>query len=395
MAAAAAADIAIVAAVRSACGRAIKGTLALTRPDELAGQVIRQALAKVPALQPAEVDDVILGCAMPEAEQGFNVARVAALLAGIPVEVPAMTVNRMCSSGLQAIACAAERIAAGSAEVVVAGGVESMTMIPMGGHKLSASPLAMERYPAAYTPMGITAEIVAQRFNVTRAAQDEFAARSHAKAAVAQQEARFSEIVEVMATCYETNEGKAVRAARPFVQDETVRADTSVEKLARLKPSFAKDGTVTPGNSSPLTDGAAAAVLMSRARAEAMGVEPLGFFEAFHLVGVPPEIMGIGPVPAIRKLLAKKGLELEEIDLFEINEAFAAQSVYCQRELGIPDDKLNVNGGAIALGHPLGATGAKLTATLLAELGRRNARLGIVSMCIGGGMGAAGLFRRE
>jgi acetyl-CoA acyltransferase len=388
------ADVVIVGSVRSAVGRAHKGSLAHTRPDELAGQVIKALLAKLPQVAPAEVDDLILGCAMPEGEQGLNVARVAALLGGLPIETAAVTVNRFCSSGLQAIAQAAERIAFGSADVIVAGGVESMTAVPMTGHKLSASPEAMDKVPAVYTPMGLTAENVAQKFGVTRVQQDEFAVRSHQKAAAAQKEGRFTEIVPVAATAWEIKDGRPVKTTRPFDRDDFVRADTTVAKLAELKPSFTAKGSVTPGNSSPLSDGAAATMLMSRARAEKLGLAPLGVFRAFQLAGVPPEIMGIGPVPAVRKLLARTGLTLADIDLIEMNEAFASQAVYCQRELGIPDEKLNVNGGAIALGHPLGCTGAKLTATLLAEMGRRGAKRGIVTMCIGGGQGAAGLFER-
>ncbi len=387
------ADVVIAAAVRSAVGRAHKGALAQTRPDDLAGAVVRDLLARVPQLDPAQVEDLVLGCAMPEGEQGLNIARVVGLLGGLPVETPALTVNRFCSSGLQAIAQAAERVAFGSIDVAVAGGVESMTMVPMTGNKLSVSAEVMDRFPTAYTPMGITAEIVASRFGITRAMQDEFAARSHQKAARAQAEGRFDdEIAKVRAARYATRDGKAVRDDVEFARDEFVRADTTAEKLAALKPVFSATGTVTAGNSSPLTDGAAAALVMSKAKADALGVKPLGYFRAFQVAGVPPEIMGIGPVPAVRKLLAKTGLSLADIDLVEMNEAFAAQSVYCQRELGIPDEKLNVNGGAIALGHPLGCTGAKLTATILHELKRRNGRYGIVTMCIGGGMGAAGLF---
>jgi acetyl-CoA acyltransferase len=387
-------EVVIVSSVRSAVGRASKGALAHTRPDELAGQVIKAALARVPALEAKDVDDVILGCAMPEGEQGLNVARIASLLAGLPIETSAATINRFCSSGLQAIAQAAERIAFGSVDVMVAGGVESMTMVPMTGNKLSVSPQAMETFPAAYTPMGITAEIVASRFGIARDAQDRFAARSHQKAAAAQKEGKFTEIAPVNATVYETREGKVERGARPFDRDEFVRADTTPEKLAELKPVFSAKGSVTAGNSSPLSDGAAATVLMSAARAQALGLTPLAVFRGFQVAGVPPEIMGIGPVPAVRKLLARHGLSISDIDLIEMNEAFASQAVYCQGQLEIPDEKLNVNGGAIALGHPLGCTGAKLTATLLAEMGRRNARRGIVTMCIGGGMGAAGLFER-
>jgi acetyl-CoA acyltransferase len=383
-------EVVIVSSVRSAIGRAGKGALAQTRPDELAGQVIRAALAKVPALSPAEVDDVILGCAMPEGEQGLNVARIAALLGGLPIETAAATVNRFCASGLQALAQAAERIAFGSAEVVVAGGVESMSMVPMTGNKLSVSPEAMDRVSTVYTPMGITAENVARKFEIGRKDQDEFAVRSHLKAAAAQKEGRFTEIVPVTATVYQ--EGK--RGGRTFDRDEFPRADSTVDKLAALKPSFSATGSVTAGNSSPLSDGAAASVLMSRRRADELGLQPLAAFRAFQVAGVPPEIMGIGPIPAVKKLLARTGLTLADIDLVEMNEAFASQAVHCQRVLEIPDEKLNVNGGAIALGHPLGCTGAKLTATLLAELARRGARRGIVTMCVGGGQGAAGLFER-
>jgi acetyl-CoA acyltransferase len=387
------ADIVIAAAVRSAVGRALKGALAQTRPDDLAGMVVRDLLARVPQLNPADVEDLVLGCAMPEGEQGLNIARVVGLLGGLPIETPALTVNRFCSSGLQAIAQAAERVAFGSADVAIGGGVESMTLVPMTGNKLSVSAEVMDRFPTAYTPMGITAENVATRFGVSRQAQDEFAARSHQKAAKAQAEGRFdAEIATVRAVRYATRDGQAVRDDVDFKRDEFVRADTTAEKLGALKPVFSATGSVTAGNSSPLSDGAAAAVVMTKAKADALGIKPLGYFRAYQVAGVAPDIMGIGPVPAVRKLLAKTGLSLSQIDLFEMNEAFAAQAVYCQRELGIPDEKLNVNGGAIALGHPLGCTGAKLTATLLHELRRRGGRYGIVTMCIGGGMGAAGLF---
>jgi len=387
------ADIVIAAAVRSAVGRSHKGALALTRPDDLAGMVVRDLLSRVPQLKPADVEDLVLGCAMPEGEQGLNIARVVGLLGGLPEETPALTINRFCSSGLQAIAQAAERVAFGSIDVAVAGGVESMTMVPMTGNKLSVSAEVMDRFPTAYTPMGITAENVATRFGVARAAQDEFAARSHQKAARAQAEGRFdAEIATVRAVRYGTRDGKPVRDDVDFKRDEFVRADTTAEKLGALKPVFSATGSVTAGNSSPLSDGAAAAVVMTKAKADALGIKPLGYLRAYQVAGVAPDIMGIGPVPAVRKLLAKTGLTLDQIDLFEMNEAFAAQAVYCQRELGIPDEKLNVNGGAIALGHPLGCTGAKLTATLLHELQRRGGRYGVVTMCIGGGMGAAGLF---
>jgi acetyl-CoA acyltransferase len=382
-------NVVIVDAVRSAVGRATKGTLAQTRPDELAGQVIAALLARVPKVKPADVEDVVLGCAMPEGEQGLNIARVATLLGGMPVETSAMTINRFCSSGLQAIAIAAGAIATGANDIVLAGGVESMTMIPMTGNKLSASPEAMRRCPDVYTPMGITAENVAKRFSISRADQDAFALRSQQKAAAAQKAGAFAdEIVPVKATRYEG--GKHVEVV--FDRDEMVRSDTTLEGLAALKPAFAKDGTVTAGNASPLSDGAAAALVMSRAKADALGVKPLGYFRAFATVGVDPAIMGIGPIPAVRKLLAKTGLSLKDIDVVELNEAFASQAVYVQRTLEIPDAKLNVHGGAIALGHPLGCTGAKLTATALYELRRRGGRYAIVTMCIGGGMGAAGLL---
>jgi acetyl-CoA acyltransferase len=305
-----------------------------------------------------------------------------------------MTINRFCASGLQAVAQAAERIAFGSVDAIIAGGVESMTMVPMTGNKLSISAEVIERFPTAYTPMGLTAELVASKFEVSRQAQDEFSARSHHKAAAAIKEGKFTEIVPVEATAYDTVDGKIKHTTRTFKVDEFVRADTTAEKLGALKPVFTAKGTVTAGNSSPLSDGAAAVVLMNADAARKQGKRALGYFRAFQVAGVPPEIMGIGPVPAVRKLLAKTGLSLKDIDLIEMNEAFASQAVYCQRTLEIPDDKLNVNGGAIALGHPLGCTGAKLVGTLLAELERRKGRYGIVTMCIGGGMGAAGLIER-
>jgi len=384
-------DIVIVEAVRSAVGRALKGSLAHKRPDELAGEVIKGLLARVPQLSPKDVDDLVLGCAMPEGEQGLNVARVVGLLGGLPVETGAQTINRFCSSGLQAIATAAGAIAFGSGDVFVAGGVESMSMVPMTGNKLSASPEAMEKVASVYTPMGITAENVAAKFNVTREQQDAFALASQKKAAAAIEKKVFDkEIVPVTGIRFVGNEKKTFE----FKQDELPRPDTTAEGLASLKPAFSAKGSVTAGNSSPLSDGAAAALVMSGDKAKALGLKGLGYLRAYVTVGVDPAIMGIGPLPAIQKLLAKTGKKVSDIDLFEINEAFASQSVYCQRELGIPDEKLNVNGGAIALGHPLGCTGAKLTATVLHELGRRGGRFGIVSMCIGGGQGAAGLFER-
>jgi acetyl-CoA acyltransferase len=382
-------NVVIADVVRSAVGRAHKGTLALTRPDELAGQVVAALMARVPGVKPADVEDLVLGCAMPEGEQGLNVARVVGLLGGLPLESAGVTINRFCSSGLQAIAMAAGAIATGVNDIVVAGGVESMTMVPMTGNKLSASPEAMRRCADVYTPMGITAENVAKRFGISRADQDAFALRSQQKAAAAQKAGKFDEeIVPVKATRYEG--GKHVDVE--FKRDELVRADTTAEGLASLKPAFTKDGSVTAGNASPLSDGAAAALVMSKAKADALGIKPLGWFRAFATAGVDPAIMGIGPIPAVRKLLAKTGLSLRDIDIIELNEAFASQSVYVQRTLEIPDEKLNVHGGAIALGHPLGCTGAKLTATALYELRRRGGRYAIVTMCIGGGMGAAGLL---
>ncbi|MDP9002119.1 MAG: thiolase family protein [Myxococcota bacterium] len=381
--------VVIIEAVRSAVGRAHKGSLVQTRPDELAAQVVAALLSRVPQVRPLDVEDLVLGCAMPEGEQGLNVARVVGLLAGLPNETAAMTVNRFCSSGLQAIAIAAGAIVTGVNDIVVAGGVESMTMVPMTGNKLSASPEAMQRCPDVYTPMGITAENVAKKFGVSRAEQDAFALRSQQKAAAALKIGAFDdEIVTVKATRYED----AKRVSADFRRDELIRADTTLAGLAALKPAFAKDGTVTAGNASPLSDGAAAALLMSSSRADALGVKPLGFFRAFATAGVDPAIMGIGPIPAVRKLLSKTGLSMGDIDLVELNEAFASQAVHVQRVLEIPDEKLNIYGGAIALGHPLGCTGAKLAATALYALRRRKGKYAIVTMCIGGGMGAAGLF---
>jgi acetyl-CoA acyltransferase len=384
-------NVVILDAVRSAVGRAHKGTLAQTRPDELAGQVVASLLARNPKVKPADVEDLVLGCAMPEGEQGLNVARVVGLLAGLPVETSAMTINRFCSSGLQAIAIAAGAIATGVHDIVIAGGVESMTMVPMTGNKLSASPEAMRSCPDVYIPMGITAENVANRFSISRKDQDAFALGSQQKAAAAQKAGKFDdEIVAVKATRYQNG----ARDATEFKRDELVRADTTLEGLAGLKPAFATTGAVTAGNASPLSDGAAAALVASKGIADALGVKPLGYFRAYATAGVDPAIMGIGPIPAVRKLLTKTRLTLREIDVIELNEAFASQAVYVKRTLEIPDEKLNVNGGAIALGHPLGCTGAKLAATALYELRRRQGRYAIVTMCIGGGMGAAGLFER-
>jgi acetyl-CoA acyltransferase len=384
-------DVAIVAGVRTPFARAAKGGLKDTRPDTMAQLVIEEAV-KRSGVDKAEIGDVILGCAMPEAEQGMNVARVAALAAGLPVDVPAMTVNRFCSSGVQSIALVADRIATGAYEVGVAGGVETMSMIPMGGNKPSMNPDVVEKIPAVYTPMGVTAENVARRFGVARKDQDEFALRSHQRAVAAQQSGKLdAEILPIKTSAYD-GDGKLSEIT--VARDEYPRADTTLEKLATLKPAFDPTGSVTAGNSSPLTDGAGAVVVTSAERAKALGVKPLGWFRAFAVAGVPPDIMGIGPVPAVRKVLQLAGVKIDQIDLFELNEAFAAQSLYCARELGVDPEKLNVNGGAIALGHPLGVSGTRLTLTVLHELARRGGRYGIVTMCIGGGMGAAALVER-
>ncbi|MBL4635153.1 MAG: thiolase family protein [Kofleriaceae bacterium] len=381
--------IVVADAVRSAVGRAHKGSLALKRPDELGGDVVRALLARNPQVKPEMVEDLIMGCAMPEGDQGLNVARLVALLADLPQETSAVTINRFCSSGLQAIADGAGAIAIGSYDIVVAGGVESMTAVPMTGFHLSASPELMEKMPTAHTPMGITAENVAKKFEISREAQDLFAYNSQMKAKAALENGVFKdEIVSVRAVSYKDGE----RVYTDFDTDELPRAGTTLEGLAKLRPVFAANGSVTPGNASPLSDGAAATLLMKQSKAEELGIKPLGIFRSFVTVGVDPAIMGIGPLPAIQKLLAKNNLKVSDIDLFEINEAFACQATYCQTQLGIPDDRINVNGGAIALGHPLGCTGAKLTATVLHELKRRGGKYAIVSMCIGGGMGAAGLF---
>jgi acetyl-CoA acyltransferase len=383
----------IIASVRTAVGKAYKGSLKDTRPDDLGAAAIRAALDRVPNLDPARIDDVILGCAMPEAEQGMNVARICALKAGVPDSVPAMTINRFCSSGLQSVAMAAERVLAGFADVVVAGGTESMTMVPMGGNKPSFNP---DRRPEVYLPMGLTAEEVARRYKVTREDQDQFAYHSHRKALAAIRDGVFrEEIVPVSTVLYQQKEdGTLLRKEIVCETDDGPRADTTVEALSMLKPAFFASGTVTAGNSSQMSDGAAVAIVVSEKALKELGVEPMARFLGFAVAGVAPEVMGIGPVAAIPKLMKRLRMKLNRVDLVELNEAFAAQSLPVIRELSLDPDKVNVNGGAIALGHPLGCTGAKLTATLLHEMKRRNATLGLVSMCIGGGMGAAGLFER-
>jgi len=397
----------LVASVRTPVGRAFKGTLRASRPDELAAVVIQGALERVPQLDPQEIEDVILGCAMPEAEQGMNVARIAALRAGLAVEVSAMTVNRFCASGLQAIAIAAERILAGGCEVVVAGGTESMSMIPMGGHKISPNPWLVDHYPDVYLSMGLTAERLARRFGITRQGADEFSLRSHQKAVAAIAAGRFiDEIVPVPVSFTKDGQAGSVqpaqsgRATAPRLQreqitfsaDEGPRADTSLQALAALKPAFHTTGSVTAGNASQMSDGASAAVVMSAERAKVLGIKPLARLVAFATAGCKPEEMGLGPVFAIPKALRQAGLKLRDIDVIELNEAFAAQALAVIQEAGLDPDRVNPNGGAIALGHPLGCTGVKLTATIIRELQRRNGRYGLVTMCVGGGMGAAGIF---
>jgi len=379
--------VAIASAVRTPFTRALKGEFKDTRPDTLGAVAIRAAVAAVPGLKPSEVEDVILGCAMPEAEQGMNVARVASMLGGLPETVPAMTINRFCSSGSQAAANIADAIRAGRIQVGMAGGLESMTYIPMGGNKVSANPEVMAQHPEIYTSMGATAENVAARFNVSRADQDVFAARSQARAAKARAEGKFKdEIVPVTTRVFDDN---GVAQEVTVTEDTILRPETTLEGLQKLKPAFNAKGTVTAGNASPLTDGAAAMVLMSEEKAKQLGHKPLGWFVDYAVAGVPPDIMGIGPVPAVKKLLERNKLTVKDIDVFELNEAFAAQSLYCVRELGIDPEKVNPNGGAIALGHPLGVSGARLIATLLRELKRRGGKYGVVTMCIGGGMGFA------
>ena len=386
-------EVVIASSVRTAVGKAPKGTLRVTRPDDLAAVAIRGALDRLPQLNPKEIEDVIIGCATPEAEQGMNVARIASMRAGLPVEVSAMTINRFCSSGLQAIALAADSVLAGRAEVAIGGGTESMSMIPMGGNKVSVNPWLVNNYPDTYLSMGLTAERLAKRFGISREQADEFSLCSHKKAVAAIQAGKFEdEIVPVPVSFTTPNGAKPKRVEIVFKVDEGPRADTSLEALANLKPAFHAKGTVTAGNSSQTSDGAAAAVVMSADKAKQLGIKPMARFLSFATAGYLPEEMGLGPVYAIPKALKMAGLKLDQIDVIELNEAFAAQALSVIKEAGLDPAKVNPNGGAVALGHPLGCTGAKLTATILRELKRRNGRYGLVTMCIGGGMGAAGIF---
>jgi acetyl-CoA acyltransferase len=381
-------EVVVVSAVRTAIGKGGKGALRDTRPDALLAAVLGEAV-KRSGLDPRKIDDVVVGTAMPEAEQGMNVARISALMAGLPDSVPAVTINRFCSSGLQSLAQGAAAILAGWQNAVLSGGVESMSQIAMGGQKPSPNPELMQAHPEAYTPMGITAENVAERFHISRGDQDAFSLRSHQKAVDAIEHGRFTdEILPIDTRVFADGAWQSIR----FDRDEGPRPDTTLERLAKLKPAFKGTGTVTAGSSSQVSDGAAAEVIAARDFAESNGLPILGVLRSYQVVGVPPEIMGVGPRYAIPKALEAAGLAIGDIDVFELNEAFASQALYCQRELGIPDEKLNPNGGAIALGHPLGCTGARMTATLLYELRRRKARYGVVSMCIGGGMGAAAVF---
>jgi acetyl-CoA acyltransferase len=397
----------IVSSVRTPVGRAFKGSLRATRPDDLAALAIQAALARVPGLDPKEIDDVILGCAMPEAEQGMNVARIASLRAGLPVECSAMTINRFCSSGLQAIAIAADRVRSGAAEVIVAGGTESMSLVPMGGNKISPNPWLVDHSPDSYLSMGLGTENIARKYGITREQADQFSLASHQKALAAIAAGKFKEEsvpVEVRITSWPNGNGagsakpkttpKPATQAFLFDTDEGPRADTSLDALAKLKPAFHVKGSVTAGNSSQMSDGAAIAVVMSEARAKSLGAKPLARFVSYATAGCPPEEFGIGPVYAIPKALKLAGLKLDDIAVFELNEAFAAQSLAVIKLAGLDPARVNPNGGAVALGHPLGCTGAKLTASILRELQRRNARFGIVTMCVGGGMGAAGVLER-
>jgi acetyl-CoA acyltransferase len=385
-------DAVIVSAARTAVGKAPNGALRATRPDDMAAVVIDAVLKRAAALDRAEVDDVILGCAMPEAEQGLNVARIASLRAGLPVSASAVTVNRFCSSGLQSIAYAAERIMAGFATAIVAGGTESMSLVPMGGHKPSPNPALVDSYPDTYLTTGLVAENHARDYAISREEQDGFAFRSHQRAIAAIDAGRFAS--EIVDGSIPLGANGTAKATIPLSTDEGPRRDTSIEALAKLRPAFHVTGSVTAGNSSQMSDGAAAVLVMEGSKARELGLTPLARFVAYATAGVEPERFGIGPVPAIRKALKIAGLQLEQMDLIELNEAFAAQVIACLRELPLDPDRLNVNGGAIALGHPLGCTGARLTTSLVYEMQRRQARFGLVSMCVGGGMGAAGILER-
>ncbi len=385
----------IVSAARTAVGKAPRGTLRTTRPEEMAAAVIGAVMARAPAVDAEEIDDVIMGCAMPEAEQGMNVARIASLRAGLPVEIPAQTVNRFCSSGLQTIALAAQQIMSGMGEAVIAGGVETMSMVPMSSNKFMANPTLAKEHPGAYIGMGLTAENLARQYEVTREEQDAFALRSHQRATGAQDAGKFNEEIvplEVEITLGGGNETQTYRTT--FDKDEGIRRDSSAEALAKLRPVFHAQGTVTAGNSSQTSDGAAAVLVMNEEKAERLGLQPMARFRSFAVGGVPPEVMGIGPVAAVPKALKLAGVSLDEIELVELNEAFAVQALAVIRELGLDEETVNVNGGAIALGHPLGCTGAKLTVHMLHELVRQDKELGLVTMCIGGGMGAAGVVER-
>jgi acetyl-CoA acyltransferase len=386
-------EVVIVSSVRTAVGKAGKGTLRTTRPDDLAAVAIKGALERVPQVNPKEIEDVIIGCATPEAESGMNVARIASMRAGLPVEVSAMTINRFCSSGLQAISLAADSIMAGRAEIAIGGGTESMSMLPMGGHKISANPWLVNNYPDTYLSMGLTAERLAKRYAISRERADEFSLNSHKKALAAIKAGNFEdEIVPVPVSFTTPNGSKPKRMEVTFKVDEGPRADTTIEALAGLKPAFHARGTVTAGNSSQTSDGAAAAVLMSAEKAKQLGIKPLARFVSFATAGYLPEEMGLGPVYAIPKALKIAGLKLDDIDVIELNEAFAVQALSVIKEAGLDINKVNPNGGAVALGHPLGCTGAKLTATIIRELKRCNGRFGVVTMCVGGGMGAAGII---
>lgn len=385
----------IISVARTAVGKAPRGTLRTTRPEAMAATVIQAVMERAPEVGPQEIDDVILGCAMPEAEQGMNVGRIASLQAGLPVDVPAQTVNRFCSSGLQTIALAAQQIMSGMGEAIIAGGVETMSRVPMSSNKFMANPTLAQEHPGVYISMGLTAENLARQFEVTRAEQDLFALRSHQRAATAQDAGTFDAEIVPLEVEITLGEGQATHTYQTtFDKDEGIRRDTSLEALAKLRPVFHVQGSVTAGNSSQTSDGAAAVLVMSEERAKSLGLKPMARFRSFAVAGVPPEVMGIGPVAAVPKALKLAGVTLADIDLVELNEAFAAQALAVIRKLGLDEDKVNVNGGAIALGHPLGCTGAKLTVQMLHELTRQDKQFGLVTMCIGGGMGAAGIVER-